>query len=137
MQFIDHKGVSLHEARAYAATYLPPYSRPGGRVASYSTRTAATDLHANSPERRLIPHRERVELRTGIAKIGGTHLFGDIAMKVVEHESHVAIDVPVQRRRIDGLSSTGDAVGQGELIVEIDSADTTGNFPCAPAAAGQ
>ncbi len=137
MQFIDHEGVSLHEARAYAATYLPPYSRPGGRVASYSTRTAATDLHANSPERRLIPHRERVELRTGIAGVSAADLLGDVAVQIVEHQAAVAIDIPVQRRRIIGLSSADEAVGGGELIIAIDSADTTGNFPRAPAATGQ
>ena len=36
----SQKGCSLHEARAYAATYLHHYSRRGGRVASYRTQTA-------------------------------------------------------------------------------------------------
>src|SRR6266478_3204804 len=95
------------------------------------------DLHANSLECHLSPHRKRIELRTGIASVGGADLLGDVAVQIVDHEADVAIDVPVQRRRINGLSSTGDAVGQGELSGEIDSADTTGNFPCAPAAADQ
>src|SRR5260370_3073109 len=95
------------------------------------------DLDANSLERHLGPHRERIELRTGIAGVGGADLLGDVAVQIVEHEAHVAVDVPVQRRRVDGLSSTGDAVGGGELIVEIDRSDTTGNFPRAPAATGQ
>jgi len=80
-------------------------------------------------ERNLSSHRERIELRTGIAGVGGADLLGDVAVQIVEHEADVAIDVPVQRRRVDGLSSSGDAVGGGELIVEIDRADTTGNFP--------
>src|SRR5258705_9704313 len=95
-----------------------------------------TEEHANSLERNLSSHRERIELRTGIAGVGGADLLGDVAVQIVEH-ADVAIDVPVQRRRVDGLSSSGDAVGGGELIVEIDCADTTGNFPRAPAATGQ
>ena len=95
------------------------------------------DLHANSIERHLSPHRERIEFRTDNAGVGGADLLGDVAVQIIEHEADVAVDVPVQRRRIDGLSSTGDAVGSGELIVEIDSADATGNFPRAPSATGQ
>ncbi len=100
MQFIDHKGVSLHEARAYAATYLPPYSRPGGRVASYSTRTAATDLHANSLERRLSPHRERVELRTGIAGVSAADLLGDVAVQIVEHQRTLRLTYQFSQRTL-------------------------------------
>src|SRR6266852_2654803 len=99
--------------------------------------TGPTEGHANSLERNLSSHRERIELRTGITGVGGADLLGDVAVQIVEHEAHVAVDVPVKRRRIDGLSSTGDAVGGGELIVEIDRADTTGHFPRAPAATGQ
>src|SRR4051812_6980715 len=106
-----------------------PYARRRYHTrASVSEIGGSTDLHANSLERHLSPHRERIELRTGIACVGGADLPGNVAVQIVEHEADVAVDVPVQRRRIDGLSSTGDAVGGGELIVEIDHADTTCNF---------
>src|SRR5213594_119575 len=61
-------------------------------------------------ERHLGPHCECIELRTRIAEIGRAHLPGNVAAKIVEHEADVAVDVPVQRQRIDGLSPAGDAV---------------------------
>src|SRR6266850_6042539 len=126
-----------HGDRPYRGVLIP--TRVGKLYQSFRERNwgGRTDLHANSLERHLSPHRERIELRTGIAGVGGADLLGDVAVQIVEHEADVAVDVPVKRCRIDGLSSTGDAVGGGELIVEIDSADTTGNFPRAPAATGQ
>src|SRR5258708_991243 len=121
-------GTGPAERSSYASEQTRAFvSEIGGR----------TDLHANSLERHLSPHRERIELRTGIACVGGADLPGNVAVQIVEHEADVAVDVPVQRRRIDGLSSTGDAVGGGELIVEIDRADTPRNFPRAPTATGQ
>ena len=56
------------------------------------------------------PHCERVELRADIADIGCTHLLGDVAVKVIEHEPDVPVDVPVQTRRVDGLFSARHAI---------------------------
>ena len=70
-------------------------------------------------------------------RFGRAHLLGNVAVQVVEHESDVAIDVPVQARGVDRLLPAGHAIGGGELIVEIDRADASGNLPCAPATAGQ
>ena len=44
-------------------------------------------------------------------------------MQIVEHEADVATDIPVQPRRIDGLTSAGDAGCGRELIVEVDRRD--------------
>ena len=68
-------------------------------------------------------HSERVELRAGIADIGCTHLLGYVAVKVIEHEPNVAVDVPVQTRRVDGLFSARHAIRGCQLIVEIDHTD--------------
>lgn len=68
-------------------------------------------------------HCERVELRADIADIGCTHLLGDVAVKVIEHEPDVAVDVPVQTRRVDGLFSARHAIRGSQLIVEIDHTD--------------
>jgi len=54
-------------------------------------------------EGNLRTHRECVELGAGFRGVGRADLFGDVAMQIVEHEADVAIDVPVQRRRIDRL----------------------------------
>src|SRR5258707_651139 len=106
-----------HGDRSYRGVLIP---RRVGKILYQSFRErnwGRTDLHANSLERHLSPHRERIELRTGIAGVGGADLLGDVAVQIVEHEAHVAVDVPVKRRRIDCLSSTGDAVGGGEMSV--------------------
>ncbi len=58
-------------------------------------------------------------------------------MQVVEHEPDVAINIPVQAGRIDRLPSADHTVSGGELVVEIDRADTAGDFPCTPATSGQ
>ena len=84
-----------------------------GALEKYFTRAFVSEIGGkngsacNSLERHLSPHRERIELRTGIAGVGGADLLGDVAVQIVEHEADVAIDVPVQRRRVDGLSSSG------------------------------
>jgi len=82
-------------------------------------------------------HRKRIELRARIAEVGGADLLADVAVEIVEHEADVAIDIPVQRQRIDCLSPASDAVHQPEPIVEIDGAEPAGNLPCAPATTGQ
>ena len=74
-------------------------------------------------KRDLGPHRKRIELRAGIARVDRTYLPGDVAVQIVEHEPDVAIDVPVQGRRIDPLSPPGHTVGVSKLIVEIDRAE--------------
>src|SRR5580698_3329045 len=58
-------------------------------------------------ELHLRAHRKRVELRTGIAGVGGADLLGDGAVQEVEHQTDVAVEVPVQRRRIDRLTAAG------------------------------
>src|SRR3954471_23088819 len=58
-------------------------------------------------------------------------------MQVVEHEADVTVDIPVERARVDGLASAGDATGSRELIVEVDLAHASGDFPGTPAAAVQ
>jgi hypothetical protein len=68
-------------------------------------------------------HCERVELRADIADIGCTHLLGDVAVKAIEHEPDVAVDVQVQTRRVDGLFSARHAIRGCQLIVEIDHTD--------------
>ena len=50
-------------------------------------------------------------------------------MQIVEHEADVATDIPVQPRRIDGLTSAGDAGCGRELIVEVDRRDPAGELP--------
>jgi hypothetical protein len=52
-----------------------------------------TDLHANSLERHLSPHRERIELRTGIAGVGGADLLGDVAVQIVERTA-LSLTIP-------------------------------------------
>ena len=48
---------------------------------------------------------------------------GDVAVKVIEHEPDVAVDVPVQTLRVDGLFSARHAIRGCQLIVEIDHTD--------------
>jgi hypothetical protein len=80
-------------------------------------------------EGNLRTHRECVELGAGIHGIGRADLFSDVAVQVVEHETYVSIDVPVQARSVDRLLSTGHAVCGPQLIVQIHGADAAGNFP--------
>ena len=42
---------------------------------------------------------------------------------VIEHEPDVAVDVPVQTRRVDGLFYARHAIRGCQLIVEIDHTD--------------
>jgi len=84
-------------------------------------------------ERDLGPHGKRVEARPCVDGAGGAGLPGDVAMQVVEHEAHVAVDVPVQRRGVDVLPSAGDAGRGCDLIVQVDRAETPRDFPGAPA----
>jgi hypothetical protein len=83
-------------------------------------------------EGNLRTHRECVELGVGIRDVGRTDLFGDVAVQVVEHETYVAIDIPVQTRAVDRLLSTGHAVCGPQLIVQIHGADAAGNLPRPP-----
>ena len=80
-------------------------------------------------------HRNSVELRADIGRIGRTELLCDVAVEVVQHEADIAVGVPVQRRGVDRLSSAGDAVCAGKLIVQIDGREAGGDLPRAPAAA--
>src|ERR1043166_8321740 len=82
-------------------------------------------------------HRQRVESGADVAGVGGADLFDDIAVDVVEHEADVAIDVPVEARRIDGLPAARHPGCGCELVVEIDLRDASRDLPCAPATAGQ
>jgi hypothetical protein len=89
------------------------------------------------PEGDLRTHRECVEPGTGISAVGRADLLGDIAVQVVEHETYVAIDTPVQTRRVDCLQPTGHAIYGPQLVVQIDGVDAVGNLPGAPSAAPQ
>src|SRR6478752_2992841 len=88
-------------------------------------------------ERHLGPHRKCIELRARIAEVGRADLLCDVAVQVVEQESDVSIDIPVQACGVDRLTATGDTGRGGKLIVEVYRADTAGNLPSAPAAARQ
>ena len=44
----------------------------------------------------LGPYRNGVELRAGVASADRTYLSGDVTMQVVEQETGIAINVPVQ-----------------------------------------
>src|SRR6266404_3698214 len=95
------------------------------------------ERQVNSLECHLSPHCERIEFRARIAEVGGANLLGNVAVQVVEQESDVSIDIPVQARGVDRLAATGDTGRGGKLIVEVYRADTAGNLPSAPAAARQ
>jgi hypothetical protein len=56
-------------------------------------------------------------------------------VQVVQHETGVAVDVPVERCRVDGLQAACDAGGGPELVVEINRGEASRDFPRAPAAA--
>src|SRR5258706_12708016 len=88
-------------------------------------------------ERHLGSHCKRVEFRSGIANVGRGDLLCDVAVQVVEQESDVSIDIPVQARGVDRLAATGDTGRCAKAIVEVDGAVSAGNLPCAPAATGQ
>jgi len=60
-------------------------------------------------KRGLSPHRNRIKFRPGIARIGRADLPRDVSVQIVEHESDISTDVPVQGCRIDCLAPTGDA----------------------------
>src|SRR6202790_5410770 len=103
------------------------FRRSNDRMAS--AHPARSLSIASTSERHLGPHGERVEPRARIAEIGGADLLANGAVKVVEHEPDVAIDVPVQRQRIDGLSPASHAFCGGEWIVEIEGAKSTATPP--------
>src|SRR3984893_18589871 len=114
-----------------------PFSAPLGKGRTLKrARVDPTELDF-CLERDLGAHRNRIELRAGIAEIGRAYLLGNVAMEIVEHEPDVVIDVPVQRQRIDCLSPASGAVCKGQPMVEIHGAEAAGNLPCAPAATAQ
>src|SRR5881398_2606411 len=86
-------------------------------------------------ERELRAHRHGIEFRADIGGRDRRGLPGDVAMQVVKHKADVAVDIPVERKRVDGLASAGDATGTRDLIVEVDLAHASGDFPGTPAAA--
>src|SRR3569833_1485554 len=88
----------------------------------------------SSSECDLGAHGKSVEARSSVDGAGRTGLPGDVAMQVVEQEAHDDVDVPVQGRGVDVLPSTGDAGSGCDLIVQVDRADTPGDFPGSPAA---
>src|SRR5260370_38368305 len=57
-------------------------------------------------ERNLRPHRAGIELRTYIAGVGGADLFGDIAVKVIEHEPDIVIGCSFERSRGFGVPTS-------------------------------
>jgi hypothetical protein len=69
-------------------------------------------------------HRKCIKLRADITGVGGARLLSDVSVKVVEHKSHVAVDVPVQARGIDCLLPASHTVRGCQLIV-----DAAGNLP--------
>ena len=67
-------------------------------------------------ERHLRPHREGVERGPRVAGVGRADLLDDVAMQIVEHEASVAVDAPIQRCGLDGLSSTSNSVGFDDIV---------------------
>src|SRR5262245_3776126 len=90
-----------------------------------------------SLERDLRPHRKGVELRSRIANICRAYLLDDVAMQIVEHQADIAVDVPVQRERVDCLPSARDTDRRGKPVIEVDRAVAPGDLPRAPATATQ
>src|SRR4051794_6622616 len=85
-------------------------------------------------KRDLSSHRDGIELGPDIAGVGRALLLVDLAMHVVEHESDVAVDVPVEACRDDSLLAAGSPICKTEPIIKIDVAVTGGNFPRTPTA---
>src|SRR5262249_9974760 len=100
-------------------------------------RECSLRCHSDWSECHLRAHRECVEPGAGVSGVGRANLLTDVAVQVVEHETHVAIDVPVQARGVDCLLSTGHTICGPQLIVQIHGADAAGNFPRTPTAAPQ
>ena len=59
-------------------------------------------------ERELRAHRHGVKLRARIHDRRRRCQPGDVAMQIIEHETNVTVDVPVQRGGVDVLASPGD-----------------------------
>jgi hypothetical protein len=112
-------------------------SAPPGRRTPPRSVGRFSGVIVEQSKRDLGPHRKCIALRASIAGVDRTYLPSDITVQVVEHEPDVAINVPVQACRIGRLLPAGDTICGGELVVEIDRADTPGELPCAPAAPGQ
>jgi hypothetical protein len=91
---------------------------------------AAPDGYWRGLERHLSPHRKCIELRARVAEVGGAHLLGNVAVKVVEHEADIAIDVSVQRQRIDRLPPAGDAGHGAEPIAGAKEAGVFDRANC-------
>ena len=70
-------------------------------------------------ERNLGSHRERVEVGAGIAEVGRAYLLGDVTMQIIEHETDVTIDVPVQSYRVDELLAGENLAIVAEALVGV------------------
>jgi hypothetical protein len=77
----------------------------------------------------LRPHRQRIEFSAGIRWAGRTHLFVNVAVLVVKHESDVLIDIPIQAAGKDRLAAAGDAGRCAKLIVEVEGVNRTTGAP--------
>src|SRR5262245_8444597 len=119
--------------------YRSKAGRPPRLINQVLTRSHAPEwqeLRFDS-EPDLRTHREGVEFRAGVGEIRRTHRLVDPAMQIIEHEPDIAIDVPVQTGRDDGLFPACHAVRESQSIVEVDHAVAGCNFPRAPTAARQ
>jgi hypothetical protein len=85
-------------------------------------------------ESNLRAHRECVESGARISAVGRADLFGDVAVQVIKHKTHVLIDIPIQTSRVDRLPSAGHAICGPQLIVQINGADAASNLLRAPTA---
>src|SRR6516165_6610594 len=101
-----------------------------------AARPRSSKAHAlTGSECDLGVHRDSIEPRALVdERTSRPVLLVDDAVQIVEHESDITVDVPVQPGRIDGLLAAGHAVHETQPIVEIDDAVAPGDFPGAPAA---
>src|SRR6266702_3803843 len=88
-------------------------------------------------ERDLSPESDRVEFCAGVARVRRADLPRNVSVEIVQHETEVLSDVPVETGRVHCLSTSSDSCGTRKLIVEIDPTDTSGDFPGAPPSSGE
>src|ERR1700751_2156326 len=144
-KILDQRVANLEKRRDCKGKGLPNglITGPLARDYSFAALTASTKglvgllgpIVPSGLEGNLRTHRECIQLGAGTPGVGRADLFGDVAVQVVEHETYVAIDVPVQTRAVDCLLATGSAVFGPQLIVQIHGADAAGNLPRSPTSA--
>jgi hypothetical protein len=119
-KILDQRVANLEKCRDCKGKGLPNglITGPVAQDYSFAAVTATTkglvgllwQIVPSGLEGNLRTHRECVDLGAGIPGVGRADLFGDVAVQVVEHETYVAIDVPVQTRAVDRLPPTRNAI---------------------------